>query len=348
MLEAATAMTAPSANPTQPNQMQPNPTQPDPTQPNPTQPNPTQPNPTSSVATRIDLHQHLLPEAFLQALRERTAVPRLIDDWTLLTEGESPYSVNPSAHDVERRRTRELAEGKGDVLVSLPGNLRVEDLPAADSRALIDIWHRSALGLGDPFRVWAATPLREFDLDGLSVILAHERVVGLQIPATHLADAAALQRLEPVLALVEEARKPVLVHPRHVVAAPNHGVATSDTLPRAEQLKAAWLTWNEGGRIQHPTLRIAFIALAGLAPLALAAASSRKGRQPKSDPNVFYETSAYDERAIDAMARIVGVGPLVHGSDRPFRQPRDPELGRQFNHAVFSQNPRTLLTGQPG
>ena len=305
-------------------------------------------SPVGAAATRVDLHQHLLPPAFLAALRSRTVEPRLIDEWTLLTEGESPYSVNPAAHDVERRRLRELAEGKGDVMVSLPGNLRVEDLPSEDSRALIDIWHRSALALGDPFRVWAATPWVEFDLEGLAEILAHERVVGLQVPATHLATLADLERLKPVLALVEEARKPVLVHPRHVVAAPNHGVATSDTLPRAEQLKAAWTTWNEGGRVQHPSLRIAFIALAGLAPLALAAAASRAGRQPKGDPNVFYETSAYDERAIDAMARIVGVGPLVHGSDRPFRQPRDPELGRVFNHAVFSANPRTLLTGQPG
>lgn len=302
----------------------------------------------TAVATRIDLHQHLMPPEFLEALRSRTVVPRIIDDWTLLTEGESPYSVNPAAHDVERRRLRELAEGKAEVLLSLPGNLRVEDLPPDDARELIEIWHRSALALGEPFRVWAATGVVEFDLDGLRAILAHERVVGLQVPATHLATAADLARLEPVLALVEEARKPVLVHPRHVVAAPNHGVATSDTLPRAEQLKAAWTTWNEGGFEQHPTLRIAFIALAGLAPLALAAASSRGNRKPLGNPNVFYETSAYDERAIDAMARIVGVAPLVHGSDRPFRQPRDPELGRVFNHAVFSANPRTLLTGQPG
>jgi hypothetical protein len=300
------------------------------------------------VSTRIDLHQHLLPPEFLAALRSRAEVPRLIDDWTLLTEGESPYSVNPLAHDVERRRLRELAEGKGHVLVSLPGNLRVEDLPSGDGRELLSIWHRSALELGDPFRVWASTPMVEFDLDGLEEILDHDRVVGLQVPATHLASAADLERVKPVLALVEAARKPVLVHPRHVVAAPNHGVATSDTLPRAAQLKAAWATWNDGGRQQHPTLRIAFVALAGLAPLALAATSSRAGRQPKSDPNVFYETSAYDERALDAMARIVGVGPLVHGSDRPFRQPRDPELGRFFNHAVFSANPRTFLTGQPG
>lgn len=284
-----------------------------------------------------------MPPEFLDALRSRTALPRLIDEWTLLTEGESPYSVNPAAHDVESRRLRELGEGKSEVLLSLPGNLRVEDLDVDDARDLIAIWHRSALALGDPFRVWAATPMTEFDLDGLAAILAEPRVVGLQIPATSLAEPADLARLEPVLGLVERAGKPVLVHPRHVVAAPNHGIATSDTLPRAEQLKAAWKTWADGGRLQHPALRVAFIALAGLAPLAHAAATARGGRPPKADPNVFYETSAYDERAIDAMARVVGVSPLVHGSDRPFRQPREHELGRRFNHAVFSQNPRVLL-----
>ncbi|ROQ39460.1 hypothetical protein EDF46_1092 [Frondihabitans sp. PhB188] len=299
------------------------------------------------ASTRVDLHQHLLPVEFLDALRSRSALPRIVDDWTLLTEGESPYSVNPTAHDVESRRFRELAEGKGDVLLSLPGNLRVEELPFDDARELIAVWHRSALELGEPFRVWAATPMNEFDLDGVAAILAHDRVVGLQVPATSLASAADLERLEPVFSIVERAGKPVLFHPRHVVAAPNHGVATSDTLPRAEQLKTAWNTWADGGRDRHPALRVAFIALAGLAPLAHAAASARGGRVPKSDPNVFYETSAYDERAIDAMARIVGVAPLVHGSDRPFRQPRDPELGRRFNHAVFSQNPRALLAGPP-
>ncbi|BDZ51834.1 hypothetical protein GCM10025867_40750 [Frondihabitans sucicola] len=46
--------------------------------------------PTAAAATRIDLHQHLLPPAFLDALRSRTVVPRLIDEWTLLTEGSRP------------------------------------------------------------------------------------------------------------------------------------------------------------------------------------------------------------------------------------------------------------------
>lgn len=307
----------------------------------------TTPTPAHGVTVRVDLHQHLMPPAFLDALRSRTALPRIIDEWTLLTEGESPYSVNPAAHDVEARRQRELGEGKGEVLLSLPGNLRVEDLPRDDARELIAVWHRAALELGEPFKVWAATPMHEFDLDGLAAILAEPRVVGLQVPATALAEPGDLQRLEPVFAAVERAGKPVLFHPRHVVAAPNHGVATSYTLPRAEQLKTAWNLWADGGKAQHPTLRVAFIALAGLAPLAHAAAVARGGRLPKSDPNVFYETSAYDERAIDAMARIVGVGPLVHGSDRPFRQPRDHELGRRFTHAVFSQNPRVLLGGAP-
>lgn len=300
------------------------------------------------VATRVDLHQHLMPPAFVEALRARQALPRLVDDWTLLTEGESPYSVNPSSHDVENRRIRELAEGKGDVLVSLPGNLRIEELPHDDARELIAIWHRSALALGAPFRVWAATPLVDFDLDGLEAVLAEPRVVGVQIPATSLGSSTDLVRLEPVLRLVESAGKPVLVHPRHIVAAPVQGVPAESTAPRAEQLKTAWQVWAAAGHEQHPTLRIGFIALAGLAPLAQAATVARGGRAPRADPNVFYETSAYDERAIDAMARVVGVTPLVHGSDRPFRQPRDPELGRRFNHAVFSRNPRAFLTGQSG
>jgi hypothetical protein len=301
----------------------------------------------SPVATRIDLHQHLLTPEFLEALRSRTTFPRIVDEWTLLTEGESPYSINPSAHDLERRRMQELAEGKADVLVSLPGNLRIEDLPLDDARELVGIWHRSATALGAPFRVWASTPLVDFDVEGLEEALAHDAVVGLQLPAMSLGDADDLRRLRPVLAAVERSGKPVLVHPRHIVAAPVNGGPAVDTVPRSEQLKAAWSVWHEGGHDQHPTLRVGFIALAGLAPrVAAAAAATRPGKGVRSDPNVFYETSAYDRRAIDAMARIVGLGPLVHGSDRPFRQPRDPDLGRASNHAVFSVNPRMFLTGR--
>jgi len=303
--------------------------------------------------SRIDCHQHLWPTDFLRVLRERTTLPRLVDDWTLLVAGEAPYSVNPAAHDVEKRRLQEVTEGSEEVLISLPGALAIEDLPFDEATSLIRVWHESAIALGAPYRVWAATPLVEFDLDGLTAILRNDRIVGLQIPAPSIGDAAALARMRPVLDVVGASGKPVLVHPRPLPPAPAEptseqtAVESTVVAPMSAdaQLQAAWKTWNEGGARQHPDLRIGFVALAGLAPLVQQRAAVRGGVPVASDANVFYETSTYDKRAISAMARLVGIKMLLHGSDRPYKHPRDPELGRASEHALFAVNPRAFLSG---
>ena len=299
------------------------------------------------TASRTDCHQHVWPEAFIAALRDRDQSPRLVDGWTLLSGGEAPYLVDAAAHDIEQRREREIAEGKDNVLVSLSSPLGIEHLPLAEARALIQVWHESAIALGDPFRVWAATPVTEFDLPGLTAILRNDRVVGLQLPATCLLDPPSVARMKPVLDVAERAGKPVLVHPGPVAAGSDSPTVWWPAMvPYVAQLQSAWFAWHHGGREQNPTLRIAFVALAGLAPLHHERLVARGGSFGFIDPHVYYETSSYDTRAIDAMVRVVGVDPIVHGSDRPYAQPRDPELGHAFTHALFSANPRNLLTGE--
>lgn len=75
------------------------------------------------------------------------------------------------------------------------------------------------------------------------------------------------------------------------------------------QQSAAWYSWLIAGRSLFPALRIGFVALAGLAPLHHEWLAQRGGRLGAIDPCVFYETSSYGHRAIDAMVRVVGVDP---------------------------------------
>lgn len=295
---------------------------------------------------RIDTHQHIWPPEFLDALRARTGFPRLVDEWTLLTAGEDPYEVDAEAHDVELRRGRELDEGKDAVLLSLSSPLGIEHLPFDESRELIDVWHRSALALGEPFGVWAATPVERFDLAGLARILQHERIAGLQVPATCMLDPEAVRAMAPVFDVVEASGKPLMVHPGPAPAVADVPSWWPALVPYVAQLHASWLAWHHCGRQRHPGLRVVFVALAGLAPLHHDRLVARGGEFRSVDPNVFYETSSYGTRAIDALVRVVGVDPIVHGSDRPYAQPRDPGLGHAFTHAHFFANPRTLLTGE--
>ncbi|MBA3279068.1 MAG: hypothetical protein H0U22_10165, partial [Geodermatophilaceae bacterium] len=79
--------------------------------------------------------------------------------------------------------------------------------------------------------------------------------------------------------------------------------------------------------------------------------AARGGALGRIDPAVYYETSSYGTRAIDATVRVTGVDALVHGSDRPYAEPTDPGLGAAFSHALFVANPQRLLTGgaaEPG
>src|SRR3954451_9296703 len=84
----------------------------------------------------------------------------------------------------------------------------------------------------------------------------------------------------------------------------------------------------------------------GGAPLHLERLAARGGPAERAlDPLTFYETSSYGPRALDAMARVVGVDQLVHGSDRPVVAPAPAPgpLGPAAWRAMTEANPARLL-----
>ncbi len=297
---------------------------------------------------RSDCHQHLWPEPLLDALRARRRPPRL-DGWTLHLDGEAPYVVRPSDVDPVARAERELAEGTGRVLLSFSSPLGVEHLPDVEAAPLLEAWHVGAAALGEPFGVWAAAGVAEPDPLALALVLDRPEVIGLQLPATALAEPAGLDRLGGLLETLERANLPLLVHPGPA-APPEEGARLTPAwwpavVPYVAQLHAAWYAWHVAGRCSFPRLRVAFVALAGLAPLHHERLAARGGVLGRIDPAVYYETSSYGTRAIDATVRVTGVDALVHGSDRPYAEPTDPGLGEAFGHALFVANPQRLLTG---
>ncbi len=296
----------------------------------------------------LDCHQHLWPPALVEQLRSRSTAPRL-EGWTLHLAGEPAYRINAADHDLAARRAQDVTDGVDLALLSLSAPLGVETLPPDEAAPLLDAWHSLADDLEGTagHGIWAAAGLVEPDLAGLATRLRHPRIHGLQVPATAMADPYALAALAPVLAVADAAGLPVLVHPGPAAATgaavlPGWWPAlTSYTA----QLNAAWFAWHAEGRRLLPTLRIAFVALAGLAPLHHERLAQRGGDLGAIDRLVYYETSSYGTRAIDALTRVVGVDPLVHGSDRPYAQPTDPGLGGAFGHALFVANPAHLMKG---
>jgi hypothetical protein len=110
-----------------------------------------------------------------------------------------------------------------------------------------------------------------------------------------------------------------------------------------QQMHAAWFAFRTHGRPAHPTLRVCFAILAGLASLHGERLLARGGERGVVDPDAFLEVSSYGTRAIDATLRVLGVDVLVNGSDRPYCTPAVPELGDAVTSALRRSNPLRLL-----
>jgi 6-methylsalicylate decarboxylase len=298
----------------------------------------------------IDVHQHLLGEPLVEALARRTAAPRLIsrrEGWTFRVAAEPDSILALEATDAELRRTDLEADGIDRALVALSTALGIETLPPDEAAALIEAHHQGLEELPVEFRGWGAVPLAGAEPDPAAVDAALDRgCVGITLPATALGDPAAVERLAPHLARLEERDAPLFIHPGPVVEAP------SDRLPHwwpaltdyVAQMQAAWFAFLHAGRPSHPRLRVLFAMLAGGAPLQLERYAARRGvPAPGPDPLVFYDTSSYGPQMIGAMAAAVGPAQLVYGSDRPVVAPRPAWPDPQLRQALLAANPARLL-----
>ena len=293
----------------------------------------------ASPALQVDVHQHLWPESFLDALRARRSAPWM-DGWTLLLAGAPPYSVDPAAHDPDARAAQAASDGLDRVLVAVSAVLGLADLPPDEASELAAAWHEGALALREPFEPWATAGLLQQDAAALDDALA-AGCVGLEIPASALGTPAAVERLGPLLQTLERADRPLLVHPGPVsLPAPPGAPGWWDpVVGYVQQLHAAWWAWWEEGRRSFPRLQVCFCALAGLAPLHGERHHSRGGEDRPVDADVFLETSCYGTRALDATIRALGVDVICNGSDRPYAAPIDFGLGAPVAQALRTVNP---------
>jgi predicted TIM-barrel fold metal-dependent hydrolase len=227
--------------------------------------------------------------------------------------------------------------------------LGIEALPRRDAAPLIRAWHQGAAALPGHFRAWASAPVVDPDLDELGDLLADDRFVGLQLPATQLLGPTGWEQVAPVVRLAEHAGKPVLVHPGPV-ARPAGERALPGWWPPVVgyvgQLQAAWWSWVAvRGRELFPDLRLVFAAAAGLAPVHHERHVVRGGEDSPVDPAVFVDTSGYGPRALDAVVRVLGIDALVLGSDRPYAEPLADLFGDAATYAIREANPVRLLDG---
>jgi predicted TIM-barrel fold metal-dependent hydrolase len=308
---------------------------------------------------KIDVHQHLWPEPLIGLLARRSEAPRVRrhgDGWYIETPGEPEWRFDPADHDPVRRAELVRADGLDMACVALSSPLGIEALPPAEAQPLLDAWHEGAAAFPAELRAWAAPSLEAPDPAELDALL-DTGFVGMCLPAEALSGAAAMERCAPLLELLGDRDAPVFVHPGPAPGtphrAPSDGSSPADEAPvpcwwpaltrYVAAMNMAWHAFAAFGPV-HPRLRVCFAMLAGLAPLHRERLVARGGSSAPADmPEVFFDTSSYGPRAIDAMIRALGVDSLVHGSDRPVVVPAEPELGEAVRVAMLSRNPARLL-----
>jgi hypothetical protein len=292
----------------------------------------------------VDLHQHLWPQPLVNALRRRTEAPRL-RGWTLELPGEPDYVIDPAEHEVTQRVAENRDDGIDLALNSLSSPMGIESLPPAQAHPLLEAYHEGSLELPEPYRAWAAACLSEVDPGALEYEL-ERGFVGLQLPATALLDEVGYDHVAPLLDVLQDANRPLFIHPGPAGTLPGSGPAWwAAVVSYVQQMHAAWFAFRAVGRRRHPDLNVCFAMLAGLGPLHGERFAARAGGRSVTDPNVFLEISSYGTKAIDATVRVLGIDGLVNGSDRPYAPPVRPELGDAALHALRTANPLRLLDG---
>lgn len=244
-----------------------------------------------------DVHQHLWPEALIEALRARRERPRLRGDMLELASGD--WEADLAAHALEARLAL-LDRNEIDVaVISCPPTLELDE-------ELRELYHE---GIAE---VVAASNGR---LVALACDSARDGFAGACVAAWDLAGLAAL---EPLLDELERRGSLLFVHPGPAVAPPGVPDWWPAVVDYSAQMQAAYAAWIALYADRWPGLPVVFGILAGGAPIQLERLASR-GVETRSvlRPNVYLDTASYGKRALELALATYGVEQLVFGSDAP-------------------------------
>jgi hypothetical protein len=287
--------------------------------------------------TTYDLHQHLWPDAFLDALRARAEPPSLVGN-TLATQ-EGQFEIDVADHELGRRLALLDRDGIDVAVLSLQTSLGLERLDAGERDELENAW---------------AEGIREVVDDAGGRLLAfspgapREGFTGVSVSSSVLAE---FERTAPLFDEAERTGALVFVHP-------DAGRAFDPSRPPwwdwvtgyPARMQEAYLAWLAFGRQRWTSLRVVFAMLAGGGPFQLERLA-RRGVDVRSalDPNTYFEVSTHGRRAIELCIETFGVSQLAYGSDTPVVD-SGPTLdavrgfGDAVTHVLQSDTPSRLLS----
>ena len=277
--------------------------------------------------TRVDVHQHVWPDAFRRALERRSLPPRLRGGTLELPHGGA-FEVDAASYAPEARLADLDRWGLDVALVSLPPTME-------PTRDLVEAWTNAADALARETRQ---------RLLPLGYEESRQDLVGAIVGATALVD---LDTAAPLLDALEREGRFLFVHPAATPPGSQAWWAPGVSYPA--QLLRAYAAWIAEGTRRWPRLDVVFALLAGGAAFQLERLV-RRGLPPGAalPPTVWLETSSYGERSLDLSLRTFGASCHVFGSDAPIDAGGEARavagrFGDDLEHALLGANPAALL-----
>ena len=272
-------------------------------------------------------------------------------------EPDGPMPLD--AHRLDRRLEVLDREGTDLAVISISTPVGCEALPAAEAAPLIGAYNDGAADLvaaaGGRLAAFAAAVVD--DPDAAATDLARRLdsdFAGLSLPSEALATPLGIERMAPLLHVLEQRGRPLFVHPGPAPWSPPDPAA--DGLPGwwtslgqyPAQSQRAFFTWRAAGAERYPRLRVIFAIMAGGAPF-LEGRYRTFAREPgRIDPNVFLETASAQRLALDLGMATYGVEQILYGTDIPVIDPAPVRsavdtLGETVAELLRERNPARVL-----
>ncbi len=284
----------------------------------------------------FDVHQHLWPRAFSEALAERKTVPFLDADTLYLPEGAYPIELDH--HDLAARLALLDRSEIDTAIVSLQPTLGLEALAVDERERLEGIWEDGVLEL---------TAAAAGRIVPLAVGRPRAGFAGVSVGADRLDDLASLATCLDGL----RGSGFLFVHP--VSGSPPRWAPAwwPALVDYTSQMQRAYLAWLAHAQARWPDVKVVFAILAGGGPIQLERLASRGVEVLRaSHRNLFFDTASYGPRALRLCIGALGVEQLVFGTDVPVVDPAHGaralgELGESVERRVREENPLRLLAG---
>jgi predicted TIM-barrel fold metal-dependent hydrolase len=290
----------------------------------------------------VDIHTHLYPSVYLDALRARTEPPRLIPsdegDLFVIFPGEPGRIMDEEYSDVGRKLAFMDKAGIDQSVVSL-GNPWLDPFDPARTLALARDLNDQFAALRDDTgaRIVGMGVLPNGDV-GSAVEVAGEIidddalygvVIGTRVCGLRLDD----EGLDPLFKVLEAAGLPLLIHPHYGLGMEDllgydHALPVGLAFPFETTAAVARMIFG-GVYERFPDLKVVASHGGGTLPFL----AGRLDAAWQSDPAVqerlpvvpserltklFLDALTYHPRAMRATEELVGVGQMAFGTDHPF------------------------------